>query len=339
MVSTIMLNVKQAVLKAYELVPEAYRQNFWNCKLKDKQTYIEFARDKEALFDRWCTSKEVAKDFEKLRQLILLEEFKSCLPSNIKTYVDEQMADSLQQAAVLADDYSLTHQGTFSPSGGPHNKGTHSNRKLNSDESQSAGKGEDFQRSLRRGMSGGPVCNYCKRRGHVISECRTLEKQRNNPTGHSLVQSVLPPPCPTSDGINNYHPFVSEGYASLTEGADTVAVKILHDTGATQSLIASDVLPLSDQTSVDASVLIQGVGLEVIRVPLHQIHLQTELISGSVVVGVRPSLPVKGVTLILGNDLAGNKIQSNLQVVNGSTQALHPSPVADGSSDVNPHVW
>jgi len=35
--------VKQAVLKAYELVPEAYRQNFWNRKIQDKQTYTEFA--------------------------------------------------------------------------------------------------------------------------------------------------------------------------------------------------------------------------------------------------------------------------------------------------------
>ena len=76
--------VKQAVLKVYELVPEAYRQNFRNCKIQDKQTYTEFARDKEALFDRWCASKEVAKNFEKLRQLILVEEFKSCLPSDIK---------------------------------------------------------------------------------------------------------------------------------------------------------------------------------------------------------------------------------------------------------------
>ena len=80
------------------------------------QTYTEFARDKEALFDRWCASKEVVKDFEKLRQLILVEEFKSCLPSNIKTYIDEQKANSLQQAAVLADDYSLTHHGSFTMS-------------------------------------------------------------------------------------------------------------------------------------------------------------------------------------------------------------------------------
>ena len=160
--------------------------------------------------------------------------------------------------------------------------------------------------------------------------------QRNNPTGNSLVQSVPPPPGPASDGINNYHPFVPEGFVSLTEGGDTVAVRILCDTGATQSLMASNVLPLSAQASIDVIVLIQGVGLEVIRVPLHQIHLQSELISGSVVVGVRPSLSVKGVTLILRNDLAGNKVKSNLQVVNSSKQALHLSPMADGSSDVYP---
>ena len=167
-----------------------------------------------------------------------------------------------------------------------------------------------------------------------MSECHTLKKRRNNPTGNSLVQSVPPPPGPASDDISNYHLFVSDGFVSLTEGGDTVAVRILRDTGATQSLMASNVLPLSAQTSIDVSVLIQGVGLEVISVPLHQIHLQSELISGSVVVGVRPRLPVKGVTPILGNDLAGNKVQLNLQVVNSSKQALHLSPMVDGSSDV-----
>ena len=70
-----------------------------------------------------------------------------------------------------------------------------------------------------------------------------------------------PPPGPTSDDISNYHPFAPKGFVSLTEGGDTVAVRILHDTGATQSLMASNVLPLSAQTSIDESVLIQGVGL------------------------------------------------------------------------------
>ncbi|CAC5369212.1 unnamed protein product [Mytilus coruscus] len=38
--------VKKEVLKAYELVPEAYRQKFRSYKKFDSQTYVEFARKK-----------------------------------------------------------------------------------------------------------------------------------------------------------------------------------------------------------------------------------------------------------------------------------------------------
>ena len=38
--------VKAAILRAYELVPEAYRQRFRHYKKWDKHTYIEFARGK-----------------------------------------------------------------------------------------------------------------------------------------------------------------------------------------------------------------------------------------------------------------------------------------------------
>ena len=64
--------VKEAILKAYELVPEAYRQQFRGCRKGEQQTYVEFARSKENLFDRWCSSKDVNQEFPKLRQLMLL---------------------------------------------------------------------------------------------------------------------------------------------------------------------------------------------------------------------------------------------------------------------------
>ena len=92
--------VKAAVLKAYELVPKAYRK-------REGQTYVEFARDKETLFNRWCTSKEINDNFEKLRQLLLIEEFKKCLLGEVKTYLDENKVETLSQAGVLADDYIL----------------------------------------------------------------------------------------------------------------------------------------------------------------------------------------------------------------------------------------
>ena len=54
--------VKQGILKAYELVPEVYRQQFRESKCKEGQTYMEFARQKEALlFNRCCTSQQALR--------------------------------------------------------------------------------------------------------------------------------------------------------------------------------------------------------------------------------------------------------------------------------------
>ena len=58
--------VKQSVLKAYELVPEAYRQRFRNSQKLTNQTYVEFAQHKEQLFDRWCLAMKINHQFENL---------------------------------------------------------------------------------------------------------------------------------------------------------------------------------------------------------------------------------------------------------------------------------
>jgi len=127
----------------------------------------------------------------------------------------------------------------------------------------------------------------------VISECWTLERKRNNPTGDLLVRTVNLPANHTVPQVKgshelssatHCHPFVSEASASLSEDTETIKVKILCDTGTTQFLLEANILPLTDQTSIGASVLIQGLGLDVINVPLHQIFLHSELVSGPVIV-------------------------------------------------------
>ena len=60
--------VKATVLRAYELVPEAYRQRFRNFKKPSNRSYVEFARDKESLFDRWCSASK-ATTFAGVREL------------------------------------------------------------------------------------------------------------------------------------------------------------------------------------------------------------------------------------------------------------------------------
>ena len=105
--------VKELILKGYELVPEAYRQKFRNCKKDSNQTHVEFARNKEQLFDRWCCSKKIDQNYDKLRQLMLVEEFKRCIQSDVKTFLCEKQVETLEEAARLADDYYLTHKVSF----------------------------------------------------------------------------------------------------------------------------------------------------------------------------------------------------------------------------------
>ncbi|KAJ8041401.1 hypothetical protein HOLleu_12209 [Holothuria leucospilota] len=165
------------------------------------------------------------------------------------------------------------------------------------------------------------ICGFCHKKGHTMANCFTLAKLKETETASNALaivensSEVVVTLRPNSnDKIKEeYLPFVSEGFISLDGNSahPPVKIKILRDTGATQSLLLDGVLPLSDPTSTGANVLIQGVECGFISVPLHKINLKSDLVSGSVIVGVRPTLPVKGVSLLLGNDLAGGKVVAN----------------------------
>ena len=117
-------HVKEAILKAYELVPEAYRQKFRNYLKYDSKTHVEIVREKENLFNRWFHSKEIGQDFKKLKQMVLLEVFKDKVRPDIRSHLDEQKVEELEKAAVMADDYALTNK-MSSESGNPQQKRYH----------------------------------------------------------------------------------------------------------------------------------------------------------------------------------------------------------------------
>ena len=197
--------VKELILKAYELVPEAYRQKFRDCRKEHDLTHVEFARTKEQLFDRWCSSKKVGSDHAKLRHLMLVEEFKQCINSDVKAFVNEKKVETLDLAARLADDYPLTHKASFvnkpfprkpfnpqskftpqsrpfSPQSKPYSP--HSDPKFNpsnpSDNSSHSFTPKPKFSGENKGQSplSQPICNYCKQSSHIISECVALKRKR-----------------------------------------------------------------------------------------------------------------------------------------------------------------
>ena len=385
-------HVKEAILKAYELVPEAYRQKFRNYLKYDSKTHVEFAREKENLFNRWCHSKEVGQDFKKLKQMVLLEEFKDKVRPDIRSHLDEQKVEELEKAAIMADDYALTHK-MSSKSGNPqqkryHGSGNRENISRNMDDRKRQGKSTENVGLVSKVEPLKPIsCGHCGKPGHIITNCWKLGgktpcehcgrfnhksedcriaknklQKEVKPTGltslkglkvspfyesenskgvkvkplidrNNLVEKnkgikVNPlhndksciedkiSPNKESDYMENYKPFISEGVVSLVgDENSSQKVKILRDTGATQSLMLDSVLPLTENSFTGANVLISGVEMGVLEVPLHEVNIKSSLINGNIVIGMRPSLPVEGISLILGNDLAGEKVMVDPRVV------------------------
>ena len=56
-----------------------------------------------------------------LKQMVLLEEFKNKVRPDIRSHLDEQKVEELEKAAIMADDYALTHK-MSSKSGNPQQK-------------------------------------------------------------------------------------------------------------------------------------------------------------------------------------------------------------------------
>ncbi len=314
--------VKDVILCAYQLNPEAYRQKFRSSQKANNQTYVEFARKKEQLFDRWCHSKNVKQDFGKLRQIILIEEFKRRVPVNVKTYLDEKEVETLKEAADFADAYDLTHSSNSQPINVQTSTTSGSFSAQPASSSSQSNSGES-----------GPFCNYCKRRGHLMSDCFKLanrqssENPQPSPSGHivpvGLVSDITPATLlrretssdPTASIMGMFEPFIQNGFVSLSDDlSQAKPIRILRDTGSAQSILRENILPFSNSTYLGSKVLLKGVDAlsgSYPSAPLHRVFLSSDHVSGPVTVGIQASLPVEGIDLLLGNDLAGSKVFLN----------------------------
>ncbi len=341
------LKVKDAVLKAYELVPEAYRQKFRNLRKPAEQTYCEFARDLKIQLDRWCAASG-ANSREDFHELFLLEQFKSTLPEHVSIFLADRNVTSTENAAILTDEYVLTHKcevkkGRFKFSDVPTEGVTVPRQVL----SEHYNRGE---RSWKSDADKSDRCAYCHLKGHWKKDCLALKgklmrvKSEHKPV--LVVSSVQTDesdvPIDTlqkseksvafcNDGDVGYAPFITEGYVSLLGSTDKVPIRILRDTGSSESFILESVLPFSQETDTGNRVLIRGIGLQTLSVPLHNVFLQSDLVNRSVVMGVHPSLPVEGVSVILGNNLAGDRVWSDVT----SPPVVTTCPTSLGDMDIS----
>ncbi|XP_034001760.1 uncharacterized protein LOC117494871 [Trematomus bernacchii] len=258
--------VKSAVLKSYKLVPEAYRQRFRSWVKGDKQTHVEFVCDLTSHFQRWCAAAKVVS-FDGLCELIVLEQFKDVIPQRVVTYVNEQKPSTALRAAELADDFVLTHKGSFTE------KCSRGDWRRGEDVGYSRGGAKFSPGSSRRfagpGRSEGArvgQCHYCREEGHWKEQCPLLE-----PEGKPRVSTHAPAMCCSAvlvkkpqgvgsgmvpdkklvcadlDVGSGFEPFITEAVVSVVGSDKYVPIKVLRDTAARYSFIVESVLPFSSQ--------------------------------------------------------------------------------------------
>ena len=262
--------------------------------------------------------------------MVLLQEFKDKVQSDIRSHLYEQKVEELKKVAVMADVNDLTHK-----TGNPHQKsyygsGNRENISGNMDDRKRQGKSTENVGLVSKLEPLRPIsCGHCGKPGHIITNCWKLGgktpcehcgkfnhksedckiaknklQKEVKPTGLTSLKGLkLSPfnesenskgvnvkplidrnnfveenkgikinplndvkscfkdkisPNKESDYMENYKPFISGVVSLVGDESSSQKVKILRDTGATQSL-RLEALPLTENSFTGANVLISGV--------------------------------------------------------------------------------
>ena len=140
--------------------------------------------------------------------------------------------------------------------------------------------------------------------------------------------------------METFKPFIFDGSVALSNDENSSVykqIKILRDTGASQSLILTQALPFCESSYSGENVLIRGVNCKKFcAIPLHNLKLQSDLVSGVVSVGIIESLPFDGIHLFLGNDLAGDKVKVDPILADKPCFSQQPDPIEKIIPDLFP---
>ena len=283
--------IKKFVSQAYHLTAENYRVKFRMSRKDDKQTYIEYAHTVGKNFDKWISAANVSGSFDKLREVTLLEQYLSGVLPEVSTYLMEREVTNLEKAASLAENYSLI------------NRNVRNSYEWTSEspcfyKGSMGKKGFDSRKST-------IICYGCKEPGHVVSKCPNKDAQDRGVV--NLVNNLNVKV--SVDPQEGFKPFQFEGTISASERDLEKPVRIMRDTCSSQSIILRDAMSDIGNLTKE-SVILSGIGGTVVK-PLCQVYLRSELVSGYVTMAVEDTLEVDGVHILLGNDLAGDKVVPN----------------------------
>ncbi|XP_069181028.1 uncharacterized protein [Procambarus clarkii] len=192
--------VRERILRAYEITPEAHRQAYRNLRPTHNQPLTEFANDQIRLFDKWIRSGK-AETYEALKNIMLIEQFIDSMPDIVAQYIRGRVEvnSKIGDLAKMAENYQLAGKRPYKNNYTPQSSKTythsqsrpaHSNPLPNAPSvsditnpvklsNPTTPKSEPKGNSVSNVSSPRRFCGHCKRPNHVISRCWQLYPEKD----------------------------------------------------------------------------------------------------------------------------------------------------------------
>jgi hypothetical protein len=324
--------VKKAILDELELVAEVYRAKFRSSTKRNGETYCDYAAFMTTQFDRWLSCEKV-DSFEKLKQLILKEQFLEKLPVDMKVYLAEKDESKLNELARTADEYAVLHR-SMGKAGGhvvkPGSTSGHGGQASYTSGSSGAKQGQgsgvsstgvsgssgygsggpetaaastgsaglgNYGRPRYSGSTNGITCFYCKG-PHYKRDCPKLRQDQAATV--NFVKTYFDRRSATD--VNDYVVPVTV----KNDSGEDVVLSCWRDTGAKVSLLREGSVPLSCLKPTGEIVHVMGVNsVDAAEVPEYEMTVESPILSGRILVAVTPRtfcMPNAKYPFLLGND-------------------------------------
>ena len=155
--------LKQAVLRRYDINEESHRRRFRTASKKDGETNRELVTRLDDFATKWlqgcCT----------IQDRVVLEQLLNLLPENVRIWVMEQKPKSSEEAGKLADDYAQA-------------------RRQNDGRRSDPTKKPMEQKGVR--------CQRCQRIGHLAKDCRATKPGDGNRGNQAEIRAGRRETCP-----------------------------------------------------------------------------------------------------------------------------------------------
>ncbi len=182
--------LKKDLLRRYNKTADGYRSQFRKCRPEKEETSDQYLHRLKRYLERWIDLEDIEKSYEKIRDLMLKEQFLEACPKDVAIYLQERAPENLQELTKQADLYLIAHgrQLNGAPQGSVETKKS---------STTAPSKSSDI-----------PIkCYNCNKTGHMARECRSkVQPQMQPQTQQQASQARTWQPRSNSQQYNNAEP-------------------------------------------------------------------------------------------------------------------------------------